>query len=87
MFLILACTTAGDPVRGATLYDAKCAVCHGDDGTAGIDGAASLPELIPSRTDEEILTLIREGTGEMPGQYPETEDAADVLAFLREEFG
>lgn len=84
---MLACTVAGDPVRGATLYEAKCSVCHGDDGTAGIDGAASLPELVPALSDDEILSAIREGKGEMPAQYPEIEDAGDVMAFLREEFG
>lgn len=83
---MLACTIAGDPERGAVLYGAKCAVCHGDDGMAGIDGAASLPALVPALTDDEILRAVRQGTGEMPAQYPELEDAADVLAFSREEF-
>lgn len=79
---------AGDPIRGAALFDARCASCHG---TGGLVGAKYLrlagPELLTTATTgflRHALRVGRPGTP-MPG-YAETigeQGVEDVLAALR----
>jgi mono/diheme cytochrome c family protein len=66
---------AGNPVAdGASLYDSKCALCHGKDG-AGLPNWRSLgqPDFTDgawqkSHTDEQIAGSIKNGKGKfMPG--------------------
>jgi mono/diheme cytochrome c family protein len=72
----------GDGAKGAELYRANCAVCHGD----SAEGARG-----PALRDRPIATqpfrfaaAIRAGRGDMPG-YPsfETAAVADLFAFVR----
>src|SRR5262249_1633757 len=61
---------AGNPsADGATLYNGKCAICHGKDGV-GLPNWRdkgqpdfTKPEWQKSRTDEQISTSIKNGKG------------------------
>ena len=55
----------GEAVSGFEVYQAKCGLCHGNDGKLGISGAKDLSQ---SRLSlDERLLLIRKGKGSMPG--------------------
>jgi mono/diheme cytochrome c family protein len=72
-----------DDVRaGQADYDRVCKVCHGADakGDAG-------PKLVPfTREYDELLAIVREGTGQMPPisarELPD-EDVGRIGAYLR----
>jgi glucose dehydrogenase len=69
-----------DPI-GSNLYEKNCAICHGDDrlGTPSND-----PGLVGVRSrlsDTQILNMIQNGKGRMPG-FPKL-TAADTAAILR----
>jgi glucose dehydrogenase len=66
---------------GVALYDKDCAICHGDD---LLGGPSNYPGLIGVRnrlTDEQILAIIHNGKGRMPG-FPKLE-GTDIAALLR----
>jgi mono/diheme cytochrome c family protein len=47
---------------GKAPYDRNCGVCHGPGGRGNV-----APPLVPlERTFDEVLTIVREGRGEMP---------------------
>ncbi|AYB30395.1 c-type cytochrome [Chryseolinea soli] len=46
------------------LYESKCSVCHGSDGTAGIAGAANLQ--LTSLDTVALRTIIADGKNAMP---------------------
>jgi mono/diheme cytochrome c family protein len=81
LFIFSACTNTSKPTEKAgkatpviqqtaesqskDLFLNKCAVCHGTDGTAGINNAANLQKSV---LDSGSLTqLILKGKGAMPG--------------------
>ena len=72
---------ASQPTSGQEAYDRACRVCHGEDGRGD-----SGPRLVPfSRSFDEILAIVREGTGRMPPiSARELSDAgvAQVAAYL-----
>ncbi len=58
---------------GKILFEAKCATCHGSDGTAGIGNAANLKT---SQLDSIAITdRIRNGQGGMPAFKGKLSDA------------
>jgi mono/diheme cytochrome c family protein len=72
--LLLACSAtafAGDTPHMAWLK-AKCAVCHGEDGSGNTPAGHSLgvpdlrSEAVRKLTDEELARIIREGHSRMP---------------------
>jgi mono/diheme cytochrome c family protein len=73
---------------GGERFAASCARCHGDDG-GGTDRAPNLHDRVPLRDDESLLRTLIQGKGGMPrwGERLGDQDLADVLAFLRQEFG
>jgi mono/diheme cytochrome c family protein len=73
----------GDPVAGETVFQ-TCAACHFDDGT-GVGPA--MGDEAPEKSDEEIVDIIRNGYEEMAPVALEDQEIADVLAYLRQEFG
>jgi len=90
----------GDAVRGAEFYQKYCFVCHQADGTGRPKGAdrpiaANFggPDSVLSKSDEELLRVIRVGTtgkiGAMPGWAGllSAQDRRDVLAYIRKTFG
>ena len=68
--LLLAPGLAADG-DGKSIYDKKCAMCHGKDGVAKKlgKGSANLndPEWQENTTLEEIIRVTAEGEGKMPG--------------------
>jgi mono/diheme cytochrome c family protein len=77
----------GDPAKGAELFAASCANCHG----AGAEGGALGPTLIGAEVaaqDDQFfrdaITNGRPGTAMPPwGGVLSAQDIADVIAFLR----
>lgn len=68
--------------RGQVAFDRVCKSCHGPEalGDAG-------PRLVPfSRDDEELLGIVREGSGQMPPisarELPDA-DVAQIVAYLK----
>ena len=80
---ILALT--GDSAAGADVFASSCAACHGDDGVSGASPARDGE--VPEKSDEELLGIILEGYDDMPAQDLTDQEAADVLAYLRDTFG
>ena len=82
----------GDPVAGEKVFGATCAQsnCHGPDGT-GSDPSSSADDLnkvVPALSDAEIEVRIVEGFGLMaPVGGLNDQDVADVIAYVRQEFG
>lgn len=54
------------PNNDTSLYNSKCATCHRED-RQGSPQAPSLVDIGQRHTRDEIVTIIREGTGRMPG--------------------
>jgi quinoprotein glucose dehydrogenase len=66
-----------------SLFKSACASCHGDD-MKGNATAPSLIDIAQRRSKEEIATIIRQGTGRMPGFSEMLEGGAinDLVNFL-----
>jgi quinoprotein glucose dehydrogenase len=70
------------PNSDTGVYVSKCATCHRDD-RSGSPSAPSLVDIGARKTREEIVSIIREGTGRMPA-FPDMgarnmNDVADYL--------
>ena len=68
-FLMGACaqpqpSEAGEKISGEELYEARCIVCHGIDGNAGLSGASDLS--MSKLKDLEIRNVIEDGRNSMP---------------------
>lgn len=74
----------GKPIdNGKALFQAKCSVCHGLDGTAGIANAANLKT---SQSDSiSIIQTITNGKNAMPAfkSQLEAEDINQVAEYVR----
>jgi mono/diheme cytochrome c family protein len=72
---------ASGRISGQEAYDRVCKVCHGED-ARGDTG----PRLVPfSRSSDEMLAIVREGTGRMPpisARELSDEGVALVAAYL-----
>lgn len=66
---------------GLTLYQKQCMVCHGENGDAGLAGAANLKNCVLNQT--QISELLQKGKGSMPkfNYLSETETNA-VIAYI-----
>ena len=81
-----AAAATGDAANGATLYSSSCAGCHGADGT-GVSGPDLTSGLVSGMTDDQISDVIANGAGSMPAITSDDQEIADILAYLRQEFG
>lgn len=69
--LVLACGSTNSPVEtmegaeslGRVVFNTNCALCHGRDGKAGLNGAKDLTR--STLTKEEMTLIIRNGKGAM----------------------
>src|SRR5262249_59970884 len=70
------------PNNDTSLYKVNCATCHREDRT-GSPAAPSLENIGQRRTREQIATIVRDGTGRMPG-LPDMggRNSADHAEFL-----
>ena len=82
---------AGGGDLGATVYAARCALCHGPGGHGDGPAAAGLNpkprnhtdgSYMNGRTDDELLTVIRNGKGAMPAWGKILSDA-EIHAVLK----
>lgn len=87
LMLSLACSAAAagfaDEPAGKVAYTRVCAQCHGDDPADGADGPALVPMY---RTTQQVLGIVRSGTGKMhPLAESKISDAevAAVVAYLQ----
>jgi mono/diheme cytochrome c family protein len=81
----------GDPTAGAKVFAETCAQsnCHGPDGS-GSDpksDAADLRKVVPGLSDAEIESRIENGFGLMAPVDLDEQETADVIAYVRQEFG
>ena len=89
---LIAASLAAGRAHGATdgksLYVAKCAMCHGNDGVAGKLGAGSRNfndrAFTSSVTEAHIVTIIHDGKGKMKGlgEKMSPDQAQAVAAYL-----
>jgi quinoprotein glucose dehydrogenase len=70
------------PNDDTSLYKSKCAVCHREDRT-GTPAAPSLIDIGSRKTRDQLIDVIRHGTGRMPG-YPDlgAQNTNDLVDFL-----
>ena len=68
---------------GEALYSTHCASCHGDDGTGGSERGIE-GEL--HHSDEELIDVILNGDGEMPGINVTEEEAQAIVDWMRASF-
>ncbi|MDO8678504.1 MAG: c-type cytochrome, partial [Acidobacteriota bacterium] len=70
------------PNNDTSLYNSKCATCHRENRT-GTTVAPSLVDIGGRRTRDEIVTIVRQGTGRMPA-FPDmgARNIGDVADFL-----
>src|SRR6476659_8746697 len=70
------------PNNDASLYNSKCATCHGTD-KKGSPAFPSLENIGQRHSRDEIATIIRQGTGRMPG-FPDMggRNINDVVDYL-----
>jgi mono/diheme cytochrome c family protein len=76
---------------GAALYKAKCATCHGPDGSGGTPMGKSLKvrdlrsDAVQKQTDIELTKVISGGKGKMPpyGKQLSDPDIAAIIAYIR----
>ena len=63
---------------GKSVYEAKCANCHGPQGNAGVAGAKDLTATTLSK--DEIKDISKNGKGMMPGNPDLTPEQLDAVA-------
>jgi quinoprotein glucose dehydrogenase len=70
------------PNNDTSLYNVNCAACHRED-RKGSPAAPSLVGIGERRSRDQLATVIREGTGRMPG-FPDmgSRNIADLVEFL-----
>lgn len=89
--LTLAALSAFAQQKGKAVYMAKCASCHGANGTApaGIAKAmhvkAANDPAIKAHSEAQMLEVTRKGAGKMPGYAGKLTDAEikDSVAYFR----
>jgi quinoprotein glucose dehydrogenase len=70
------------PNTDTSLYNSKCASCHRTDRT-GTAAAPTLIDIGARKTRDQLIDIVRHGTGRMPG-YPDmgTKNTGDLVDFL-----
>ncbi len=71
---------AADKVDGKEIYEAKCSVCHGNDGKAGLSGATDLSQT--QMAADSIKFMIQNGRRTMVKVDITDEQAAAVAAYV-----
>lgn len=71
-----------DAGNGEALFQQSCSSCHGGDLKSG--GAPDLDKIGSQYSKDEILDIIENGKGGMPGGLLEGDDAAAVASWLAE---
>src|SRR5215469_2473509 len=82
MVLATACALGQGTQTGRTIFERSCAKCHGADARGGEMGPNILGR-IAARDDNELMTLFRNGTGNMPPVHIATQETPVLIRFLR----
>ena len=79
---------AGDIVTGQAVYEASCSFCHTLTGSQN-GSTPALTDRVPYLSEDEIIDVILNGKGSMPGYEGTLKDQeiVDVAAYLRSAFG
>lgn len=76
----------GDVRRGGSLFRGNCAACHGTSGQGGIGNSLRSPSFQALASDSflrDTITLGRKHTAMPAGSTLDTEEVADILAYIR----
>lgn len=76
---------SGDASCGAQVYTQSCAICHMEDGSGG-DSGKRLSGRMELFDDATLVDIIVRGQGTMPPIAISSQETADVVVFLRENF-
>lgn len=69
---------AVDLANGQAIHDGLCMACHTSN--------PNMANQVPNMTDQEIESVIANGSGAMPAQNVQGQDLIDLIAFLRQEY-
>lgn len=73
-----------DAAVGRKIFEAQCALCHGQTGGGGRGPALNRPKLERAPDDKALRELISEGSGDMPGAWQlHPDEVASVAAYVR----
>ncbi len=89
--VVLSSTHASAQAAGETVYKAKCASCHGPDGSGATPAGKATKardfcsDEVKKETDEEWTAIIVKGKNKMPAYDKKITDAEikDVVAYIR----
>ncbi len=79
----------GNVTGGQTVYSQTCGLtsCHGPNGNDGAANAGDLPTLVPTKTKEEIIDIVINGTGDMvPQSQLSDQQVADAVAYVQDQW-
>lgn len=88
MFLVSTARAQGDAAKN---YTAKCATCHGADGTAGTPAGKALkardfhsPD-VQNESDDALAQIVANGKNKMPayGKQLKAAEIKDLVAYCR----
>jgi mono/diheme cytochrome c family protein len=88
---VAAVATATAQTSGPDTYKAKCAMCHGTDGSGNTPAGKAMkaqpfnsPDLIKA-SDADLIAATKNGKGKMPAYSGKLTDAQikDVIAYIR----
>ena len=85
-FLALALPQIANAQSGADTYKAKCAMCHGADGSKTTMGSKALNSAdVQKMSDADLTAVIENGKGKMPAYKGKLTDAQikDVVAYIK----
>jgi cytochrome c551 len=75
----------GNGTDGAEVFSARCASCHGADGSG--NSGPNLGTVVPALSDDDLMDVIENGTGNMPALGLDADDADAVFEYVRTTFG
>ncbi len=78
--------TREDPARGKRLFEAHCALCHGQTGTGGAGPSLARPALRRAATNQDLFSVIQDGIrgSEMEGAWQLTDrEVWQVAGYVR----
>jgi cytochrome c6 len=85
-FLALALPQIATAQSGADTFKAKCAMCHGADGSKTTMGSKALNGAdVQKMSDADLTTVIENGKGKMPAYKGKLSDAQvkDVVSYIK----
>ena len=86
LMLSMGIAMAGDPVKGRSIYSARCSGCHGENGLPRVPGVPNftMGEGL-MKPDQELMNVIKKGKTVMPGfeGVLTEQEMLDAIAHIR----